>query len=242
MTRQFKRFLLLVGGIPLIITVLSCVNYLVICSLLRIDRDPVEKIRSQAVPVSKPLVLVGSDDVIEYARDLVRQMVGNDSAIRVPSIHSLLIEDSWVRRANPYPPLLADVAERELYRSSFFSFGYIGKNGRYCQITFLSGEADTLPSFLVRKVRGEMTQGGDYFLNYAFVLSREPSLIDANGLPTYPQIDAIDWGSFRGGSYNGFEEIFGNVLATLTELFIIGLVTVLVLARKRRRICWVLRN
>lgn len=185
------------------------------------------------IPIAHPLVVAMSSDMKPVAGDLFRRMGVRVGVDEVPREHPLLIDLSWIQHANPYPPLLAEISES--YQSSYFSLGYLGVDQRYHQVTMYVGESDTLPTVLVEKVRGKSTLWGDYFAQYLFLLSREMELVDQSGLPNHPQIDAIEWASFRGGSYDGSEEILGNVVATLAELVLIGAVCMGVLARRQRK-------
>ncbi len=235
MTKSFKVFLALLLGLPILLASLVGINFYIISRLLHIDSDVLSGAESQFVHVAKPLVLKVDEN--ENLREAAQELVALLGVKRqpLPSSHPLLIDILWVQRANPYPPLLAEVSEGYRQQLGYCSFGYLGVDGRYHQITLYVGESDTLPTFLVKKVRGGSTLWGDYFTQYLFLLSRETELIDKNGQPNQPEIDAIEWGSFRGGSYDGFEEIFGNAAATLAELLVIGVVGVVVFARRRRR-------
>ncbi|MFL6202993.1 MAG: hypothetical protein ACJ76J_27815 [Thermoanaerobaculia bacterium] len=233
MTTPFRNFLLILICLPALMLGLVGVNYLVIKQLLHLDRSlsPVEQ--SGFIPMAKPLVLAMSTDMKPLVGELFRRMGVRVGIEQIPREHPLLIHLSWIQRANPYPPVLAEISES--YQSSYFSFGYLGVDRRYHQVTLYGGELDTLPTFLVKKVRGRSTLWGDYYAQYLVHLSRETEPLDPNGRPYYPQIDSIEWASFRGGSYNGFEEIFGNAAATLAELLLIGVVSSVVLSRRRRR-------
>jgi hypothetical protein len=103
---------------------------------------------------------------------------------------------------NPYPQPFDVVRGRDV---NYVSFGYVGIDDRYHQVTHYWGEADTTPSWLVRKVRGPRTGWGDYFVRYTIFLSRDlkprPAITDAaTGVvqrweppPTTPDVDRIDW-------------------------------------------------
>lgn len=231
MTKPLRNFLLVVICLPTLVSVLVGINYLLISHLLHLDRDLSPAEQAGFVPVAKPLVLAMSSDMRRAAEETLLRSGIRSGVDQIPKEHPLLIDISWIQSANPYPPLLAEIGG---YRSSYFSFGYLGADERYHQVTLSVGETDTLPTFLVEKVRGRRTLGGDYFAQYLFHLSREMKLIDPNGPPNQPQIDSIEWASFRGGSYDGSEEILGNAAATLAELLLIGVVGAVVLARNRR--------
>ena len=235
MSKLFKNFIAVIVGLPILLAVLVGVNFYVISRLLRVDSDVLSGVKAQLVPVGKPLVLkVDEDGNLREAAHEIAALLGVKGQ-DLPSSHPLLVDISWVQRANPYPPLLAEISEGYRRQLGYCSFGYLGVDDRYHQVTLYVGESDTLPAFLVEKVRGRSTLWGDYFTQYLFYLSRETELLDPNGRPHFPQIDAIEWASFRGGSYDGFEEIFGNAAATLAELLLIGMVGAIVLVRRRRR-------
>lgn len=233
MTIPFRNLLLILVCLPTLVLGLVGINYLFIKRLLHLDRNlsPVEQ--AGFVPIVQPLVLAMSSDMKPVVGDLFFRMGVSAGIDQIPREHPLLIRLSWIQRANPYPPLLAEISES--YQASYCSFGYLGVDRRYHQVTLYQGESDSLPTFLVGKVRGRSTLWGDYFAQYLFHLSRETALLDPHGRPHYPKIDAIEWASFRGGSYDGFEEIFGNAAATLAELLLIGVASASVLARRRRR-------
>ncbi|WP_396601255.1 hypothetical protein [Algibacter sp. R77976] len=108
---------------------------------------------------------------------------------------------------NPYPPIL------HLFKSDYVIYS---KESAVKQITILSGESDTTPSVLVSKSRGNYTGGGDYFVTYIFY---QNNINVTNGVVKC-DYDNIDWYSFRGGSYNGFEEAW-FVVFTFFEILII---------------------
>lgn len=233
MASPFRRLLLILICLPSLVLGLVGINYLLIARLLHLDRSLSPVKQRDFVPVARPLVLEMSGDMKPAAEDLLRRMGVSVGIDQIPREHPLLVNISWIQRSNPHPPILAEISGN--YRSSYCSFGYLGTDGRFHQVTLYGGESDTLPSFLVERVRGRSTLWGDYFVQYLFLLSRETKLTDQNGHLNHPQIDAIEWASFRGGSYNGFEEIFGNAAATLLELLVVGAVGTAVLARRRRK-------
>lgn len=114
---------------------------------------------------------------------------------------------SKVEKYNPYPPILRP------FKSDYVIYS---KDSKLKQVTILSGESDTTPSLLVGKSRGDYTGGGDYFVKYIFY---QNNIVEANGVID-ADYDKIDWHSFRGGSYNGFEELWMFVLLFL-EIFIL---------------------
>ncbi|TBN00451.1 hypothetical protein EYD45_14380 [Hyunsoonleella flava] len=98
-----------------------------------------------------------------------------------------------VENYNPYPPI------RHPFTSDYVIYR---KDSVVKQITILSGESDTTPSVLVKKVRGKQTSWGDYFVTYIFY----HNCFDIGNGNIDTDYNDIDWYSFRGGSYNGFEE------------------------------------
>jgi hypothetical protein len=114
---------------------------------------------------------------------------------------------------NPYPPLSVLDSAYVIYN----------KNFQQKQITVLSGECDATPSLLVDKARGNWTGAGDHFVTYIFYQS---------GLSGVGHnYDRIDWYSWKGGSYDGFEEML-IVPMVIVELIIL---IVIVQLRKRKR-------
>ncbi len=123
------------------------------------------------------------------------------------------IQYSSVESYNPYPPIL------HLFDTAYVIYN---KDFKLKQITILSGECDATPSILVDKARGEQTGFGDHFVTYIFY-QNEMSGIGVD-------YDRIDWYSWRGGSYDGFEELWILPL-TITEILILIVWTII----KRRR-------
>jgi hypothetical protein len=121
---------------------------------------------------------------------------------------------SAIEAYNPYPPIL------HLFDTAYVIYN---KDFKLKQITILSGECDATPSPLVTKARGKQTGYGDHFVTYIFYHNE----MSGNSV----DYDRIDWYSWRGGSYDGFEEVwmFGVIAAEI--LILIGLVVI----RKRRR-------
>jgi hypothetical protein len=112
---------------------------------------------------------------------------------------------------NPYPPL------------TVWDSGYViyNKDFQQKQITVLSGECDATPSVLVSKVRGDWTGYGDHFVTYVFYQS---------GLSGVGHdYDRIDWYSWKGGSYDGFEEML------IVPMVIVELIVLIVIVQLRKR-------
>jgi hypothetical protein len=220
-------------------------NYRLATWLLRLGIDPIKEASSEIPSVTKPLVLDARDHSTLLAARKAIQELGVDPAEikRLPRKHPLLMELSWFQAANPYPPLLAEFNPAYDRQWSYFAFGYLGPGKKYHQILSYWGESATTPSFLVTKVRGEGTNEGDYFVNYVFLATKEisptPQTIDSRGRATSwfipaPTIDLVEWGSYEGGSYNGFEEIVFTATATFFELLVLAACTALIWRRRRR--------
>ena len=127
-----------------------------------------------------------------------------------------------VIRLNPYPQVLR--TEDDPY---WLSVGYRSTDARYHQITWYGGESDTTPSLLVKKVTPRATGWGDYFVRYTVALSKET--------PAHPgQIEALQWQSYRGGSYDGFEEMGFTFLGTLLLAPGLARCTLVLMCRRRR--------
>lgn len=114
---------------------------------------------------------------------------------------------------NPYPPIL-----------HFFDSSYViyNKDFKLKQLIVLSGESDATPSILVEKARGEQTGYGDHFVTYIFYID------EMSGIGF--DFRKINWYSWQGRSYDGFEELW-IVPLTIVELLIIVILTLL----KRRK-------
>ena len=122
---------------------------------------------------------------------------------------------STVEKDNPYPPIL------QVFQSSYVIYN---KDFKLKQITILSGECDATPSILVEKARGDKTGFGDYFVTYIFYHN------DISG--SNASYDRIDWYSWRGGSYDGIEELW-IIPIIITEIVV--LIVWLIIKRLRKR-------
>ena len=122
-------------------------------------------------------------------------------------------------RLNPYPQPL-----RTQNYPYWLSVGYRSGDNRYHQITWYGGEADTTPSLLV--VTARATGGGDYFVRYTMKVSKE--------MTAQPQIEALWWQAYRGGSYDGFEEAGFTFAGTLVLTPFLALFTPRLKAVRRR--------
>lgn len=124
------------------------------------------------------------------------------------------IQYSSVESYNPYPPIL------HLFDTAYVIYN---KDFKLKQITILSGECDATPSLLVDKARGTQTGFGDHFVTYIFY-QNEMSGVGVD-------YDRIDWYSWKGGSYNGFEELWIFPM-TLVEILLL-IVWVIIKRRKK---------
>lgn len=235
-------------GLALVaIVALVWINYLLCLRLLGLaDAKSFADSLSELPQGVKPVTLNGSEPrLLAHAQSvLVRRGFNEEEIKALPTKHELEVEISWIQAANPYPPVLAEYDPGYSRFWNFISFGYIGLDGRYHQITYYGGEADTTPSFLVQKVRGEETGYGDYFVGYLVTVARElrptPEIVGPDGrVESWREprvtVERIDWHTYRGGSYNGFEEILVPPLMTLIEL-LVGIPVLWWFLRRRRRL------
>lgn len=238
-----KQFLAGVVGVGVLVAALVG-NYLFAqCFILRVNcpANPMAEIPKHMAAVASPLTLVaGGRGREETLRSRFSQIVGlRDQTL--PETADAFVDISYVAKANPNPQPLDSVSGRSV---NHLSYGYVGKDERYHQVTYYWGESDSTPSFLVRKVRGRTTGWGDYFVQYTVYISRDlknrPGMIDSNGTvvrweppPAYPDIDRIDWSTYGGGSYDGFEELGFALVGTVTEA---GVAAGVLTWRRRRRL------
>jgi hypothetical protein len=229
----------------LILLALGCLNYLTAVFLLGLKPSTLEEVLSNVSPTSTPLFLEAREiRALSFAQKAIIQAGFNKRTVEeLPCNHGLEIRLSWIRAANPYPPLLAEFSSNYQKQWPFVSFGYLGPDAKYHQITYYGGEADTTPSILVPKVRGPSTEGGDYFVGYLFELSREvgpqPQTLTRDGhvtswRPPRVMLDSVRCRTYRGGSYNAREEITFTLWATLFEVLLIGLLAGVRQFRRRR--------
>ena len=194
--------------------------------LLRVDRpaDPFSDIPKRMFPVGRPLVLAagggGQDDAIRRRFSAAAGIAGR----ALPDTADPLIDISTVTKVNPNPQPWDVLLARGV---NYLSYGYVGTDNRYHQVTYYWGESDSTPSPLVRKVRGSETGHGDYLVRYTVYLSRD---LGAHRAP-FPNIDRIDWSTYKGGSYNGAEELGFAIYATAGE----GVLLFALVRRRRRR-------
>lgn len=189
----------------LIIVGLFLLNLFLLGYLLRVD------VISENISESRiDRELQSADSIYDFSPGMKNRLVNLelvnkfklsywDSEDRIPY--------SDIERYNPYPPIL------HLFNSEYVIYK---KDYEIRQITILSGECDATPSILLKKARGEQTGFGDYFVTYIFYQS---GLLDRSIDHNY---DKIDWYSWRGGSYDGFEELWAFPLTIIQLLILIG--------------------
>jgi len=213
--------LLALAGLALLVFA----NYLIARELLGLEAPGkgLSRLAPRLEPVGTPLAfdIEGLEsDHPSVTRFAERFGLDRPAMEALPATHPLSIDLGWVLARNPYPPTLAEL------RGSlppYISFGYIDGGGAFHQVTSFGGEADTTPSVLTPKARGKATGHGDYFVRYLFHLRRPPSTGDPASQPAI-QIMQIDWSTYAGGSYNGFEEIWFTLVATGVEVVLLLLV------------------
>lgn len=234
-----KRHLLVLMGVALVaVAALVALNYSVAVALLRLeDGDEMfDRLSRSVEPVETPLAFsVGGIEPDHPSVGRFSESVGLTAAMRrgLPETHPQLIDLPWILAASPYPPTLDEIQGPE---PPHLSFGYLGGDGDFHQVTFFGGEADTTPSVLTPKARRDKTGHGDFFVRYAFQLRRPGSAVELASLSSV-DIMNVDWSSYAGGSYNGFEEIEFTIVATTIEVALLVLVSLGALwARRRRRL------
>lgn len=186
-------------------------NFLVTEYLLRVN-GLVESIHESTLDSE----LKSADYIFDFSTDMKERLIGlkleNKFDLESPD-KVKRIPYNKVESYNPYPPIL------HLFKSDYVVYS---KDSKIKQITILSGESDATPSVLVSKSRGGQTGWGDYFVTYIFYQNH----INKNNGAVDGDYDKISWYSFRGGSYNGFEEAwlvvfaFFEILTLIIWLFI----------------------
>lgn len=181
-------------------------NFLVVEYLLRVN-GIIENIHEAKLDTE----LKSADYIFDFSPGIKERLLGlqlEDKFDLESEEKENRISYDNVKNYNPYPPIL------HLFKSDYVVYS---KNSKIKQITILSGESDATPSILVGKSRGDYTGGGDYFVTYIFY----QSYININYQSVAGDYDNIDWYSFRGGSYNGFEEAWFIVLPFFQILILI---------------------
>src|SRR4029079_10954794 len=138
--------------------------------LLRLDNpeDPRLEIPQHLAGIATPEVLVmGGFGRESKSAETFRSALGLASRT-LPETSQHLISIDRITRTNPYPQPLAVMDGGTV---NYQTFGYIGTDERYHQVTYYWGESDSTPSFLVAKSRGAETGWGDYFVRYVVYLS-----------------------------------------------------------------------
>lgn len=225
------------GGTLLCLPLLLVGNYIFASRyLIRLEtpRDPFAGIERRMAPISRPVAFATYRSTRDAPTAVAQQLLDaiGVTADTLPGTGDYLVPIDHVARVNPYPQPLNVV-----YGStpSYLSFGYIGTDEQYHQVTHYWGESDTTPSILTRKVRGDATRYGDHFVRYTVFLSRRlkpvPSTYSIrtgeitgwSQPPTYPDVDRIDWSTYRGATYDGIEQIVFALGATVVEALVIGI-------------------
>jgi hypothetical protein len=238
MPQRSPHLILLLGLALAAVIGLLAVNYFVALRLLRLEQgdEAFSRLSRSLGPVETPLAFsVEGLNLDHPSVARFSESVGLDASVRktLPESHPLSIDLEWILAANPYPPTLDEL------RGSLpphISFGYLNSEGEFHQITSFGGEADTTPSILTPKARGEQTGYGDFFVYYIFHLKRESATDESPSLSSI-DITNVDWSSYAGGSYNGFEEIEFTIVATVAEVAVLVFILLGALwARRRRRL------
>lgn len=203
----------------IILLVGSFVNFLCVNNLLRLPetcshQSIIEKYaRNIEVPMSylQDTEYVPSETVNEFI-----SAVNVDNGLLASLKGGTKYDESITRvlQINPYPPLNSETCDS--YHMGYLSYGGTDKNNIYWQIILVSGEVDRTPSILLDGAYHLCW--GDSFVDYLFILkkdlNRKPKIIDmktgtvkewtmpADGIV----VAETNWCSFRGGTYNGFEE------------------------------------
>ena len=214
---------------------LALLNGQAVRHVLRIDRSYQDELKAHLTPLKRPLALsmhgYGANWAPFWESYLGDLGLVTGGLADLPEQHPELIAFSEVAKLNPYPPLLFEVSEGYAYDRKFMSLAYRGEDDRIHQLTQrYCGEADTTPSIFVPKVRGAETFYGDYFVCYSILLSHKPP---AHGHKSHVQVNWIVWSSYRGGSYNGFEEM--DLHAALWALECLAVAVVILVRRRLRR-------
>jgi len=208
--------------------VAGCISYAAVSWLLGFhwfgsELHPFEHVRAFRAEVREVLAFergghLAPETIDDFAAALGVQTSGLTSLERSHPDHIPL---EAVIRLNPYPQVL-----RTQNYPYWLSLGYRSTDSRYHQVTWYGGESDTTPSLLVKKVTPRATGWGDYFVRYTVILSKEttaqPEGLSSTGVVTRwrhpsdrPQIETLRWHAYRGGSYDGLEEVGFTFLGTL---------------------------
>jgi hypothetical protein len=190
----------------LIFAVLLVVNLLVLECLLRVNG-----LCKTVIELQLDEELKSADVIYDFSPNLYQRLksLGVENKFDTSSHKKQRRVEYWeAKEYNPYPPL-------SVWDSAYVVYN---KNSHQKQITILRGEADATPSILVSKSRGEWTGAGDYFVTYVFYQS------GLNG--SHQTYDSIDWYSWKGGSYDGFEELLVFPMIVAELLVAITIVTI----------------
>jgi hypothetical protein len=233
--QRLLDIVLVLGFFALGLLVALVANYLfAIHVVLRIRNYPSPDFDGTMTPVAEPIVLTPLPSQLP-ALGIVSRVGAHRPDL--PTHSKLLIEIDDVDRANPHPNLAAtNRGDKPAGRS----FGYLGTDGRYHQLTVYLGMAPTTPSWLFRDrgVEGGTGTDYDYFLCYTVYLSRaqpgalEPGAADPSG---GIQVDRVNWSAYHGAGGDGerLDEFLFAAGATAIE--IPALLFGLSMFRRRRR-------
>jgi hypothetical protein len=162
------RKLLIWLSVPSILIVGLIGNYIFARRiLLRLDNpaDPIREISEHMEPVKQPVVFRSG---LHFAEDTIRNHFVQQLRIpaSVPDSGKDLIDIFEVAISNPNPQPLDVIRKQDV---NYFSYGYLGIDDRYHQVTYYWGESDSTPSILVRKTRGDETGWGITLFNTRYI-------------------------------------------------------------------------
>lgn len=221
---NFRRRLLWLLALALLFGVL---NILVVESLLGLaaGRSHVQEV-GKKIPVIDQ-VLYFKQDSSSHRRRAAFEWLEDRLGFRADlppegsAGSALAVPLDWIAEENPYPPLLWQSDPNYAKSNSHFSLGYADPKNDTFQYTRYCGEADTTPSPFVPKVPTGGKGEGDYFVCYSVLLETSES--------SAPTFRSIYWHTYRGGSYNGFEEI--TLHSVLIAIEVLALITILIILR-----------
>ena len=233
-----RSLLKALGALPfVVITIAVCIPlfflnlWFVSHYLLRLQNpaDPISELPLHMPPIKCPLFATGGANGLNAPiREHFLSTLGLGSG-GLPTTHHLLVDIGYITRVSPYPQPNSALLDQPVHH---LTAGYIGTDNQYHQVTYYWGEADSTPSPLVEKVRGNETGWGDYFVRYSVYLTRslQPDLQNPPCLdhpPNAPnprvRIDRIDWSAYTGGSSDGSEELGVAMTMLPIELLLLAL-------------------
>lgn len=175
-----------------------------------------QKIRDLIPPVDQVLAFASSgsreERLASFGRIAGRLDFSGSMPVPGKAGSEFLIPIERIAELNSYPLILWQMAPQYEENLSYLSLKYAEPSGAVFQYSYYCGESDTTPSRLVPKVRRSPGEG-DYFVCYSLLVD-----FDKNAV-----VKPVLWRAYRGGSYNGFEEVtlFG-ALSLIEALFILG--------------------